>query len=102
MEKLTKKKNLIIITAIVLATIVIVVIASKGLNSKINSNTSGVYNLNYFSASSLPPLVCGGIATQGWYLYSASQTGPFANKTVGECGISSSPSCNFPAGYYAC
>ena len=59
-------------------------------------------NVKYQSqASFLAPLVCGGIASQSWYLYSVN--GQFyTNKTVGMCSMVSSPSCVFPAGYYSC
>ena len=59
-------------------------------------------NVKYMSQSSLlAPLVCGGIATQSWYLYSVNGQ-VYTNETLGMCAISSSPSCTFPAGYYTC
>ena len=59
-------------------------------------------NAKHLSQPSLiSPLVCGGIATQSWYLYSSNGQ-VYTNESLGMCAISSSPSCTFPAGYYTC
>ena len=90
---------LIIFVAIVIIAVSFVVLTG-GFSNHLTANVTKVeYIGNSFS---LPPLVCGGIATNEWYLYSTSSSGPFANETVGQCAVSSSPSCSFPAGYYAC
>jgi hypothetical protein len=95
-----KKNTKISALAALIAVVILVSLFLMGQPNKISA--AKVTDLRFASASSLPPTVCGGIATQGWYLYSTTPTGPFSNETVGACGISSSASCNFPAGYYAC
>ena len=88
----------LIVFAVVVA--VVLVVLSGSFNNHPIMNATNVVYLSH--SSSLPALVCGGIATQGWYLYSTSSIGPFENKTVGQCGIPSMPSCSFPSGYYGC
>lgn len=96
--------TIIAILVIAASVLVFIAIQSSIISNKANGGipASQVSNESYFSATYTPPIICGGVATQGWYLYSQMHNGDYLNKTIGQCGIISAPQCLFQSGYYGC